>query len=42
MWQPLLKNCGDYDRNGERKAGEFEANDEELDIDPSATAEIYW
>nr|WP_250698491.1 DNA pacase A subunit [Escherichia coli] len=33
--------CGDYDRNGERKAGEFEANDEELDIDPSATAEIY-
>lgn len=33
--------CGDYDHNGERKAGEFEANDEELDIDPSATAEIY-
>lgn len=33
--------CGDYDQNGERKAGEFESNDDELDIDPSATAEIY-
>ncbi|MCN2526358.1 DNA pacase A subunit [Escherichia coli] len=32
---------GDYDRNGERKAGEFEANDEDLNIDPSATADIY-
>ena len=32
---------GDYDANGERKAGEFEADDEGLELDPSATADIY-
>lgn len=32
---------GDIDINGERKAGEFEEDDPELDLDPSATADIY-
>jgi hypothetical protein len=32
---------GDIDTNGERKAGEFEEDDPDLDLDPSATADIY-
>lgn len=33
--------CGDIDANGDRKAGEFDAGDEDLDLDPSATSDIY-
>jgi hypothetical protein len=32
---------GDVDLTGERKAGEFEDDDPDLDLDPSATADIY-
>lgn len=32
---------GDVDTNGDRKAGEFEEDDPELDLDPNATADIY-
>lgn len=33
--------CGDIDATGERKAGEFDADDDGLDLDPSATSDIY-
>lgn len=33
--------CGDIDATGERKAGEFEGDNEDLDLDPSATSDIY-
>ena len=33
--------CGDIDANGDRKAGEFDAGDDDLDLDPSATSDIY-
>lgn len=33
--------CGDIDANGDRKAGEFDAGDEDLDLDLSATSDIY-
>ncbi|HGV4074373.1 TPA: DNA pacase A subunit [Enterobacter kobei] len=33
--------CGDIDATGDRKAGEFDAGDEDLDLDPSATSDIY-
>lgn len=32
---------GDIDSTGERKTGEFEDDDPDLDLDPSATADIY-
>lgn len=33
--------CGDVDQHGERRGGEFTADDEGLEIDYSATAELY-
>ncbi|HBT4785556.1 TPA: DNA pacase A subunit [Klebsiella variicola subsp. variicola] len=33
--------CGDVDATGERKAGEFEADDDGLELDPGATSDIY-
>ncbi|WP_438306047.1 DNA pacase A subunit (plasmid) [Raoultella ornithinolytica] len=33
--------CGDVDATGERKAGEFEADDDGIELDPSATSDIY-